>query len=362
MRILGRPLLWVVSLAALLAVTIGGPTFSTLGPLSVDNPEEDALFQEIEEETAVALGGGDQGEPETAQAAKEGLQAAAARPAEVAVNDPLPLAEALSTDGVGGPTDEEEEEAIALSSQGIRVFEHRVQSGDTLIGIASRYGIDPSTIRASNDLPDANLLRVGQKLNILSTDGALHKVKRGESLWEIARTYQVDMDEIVRMNGLENPSRIRPDQELVIPGLKAAAIGSGLRSEQLISADGRLLRAFSWPVQGRISSRYGPRWGRMHHGIDLAVNTGTPVRAAARGRVSFSGWNGGYGNLVVIDHGNGIETRYAHNSRLVARVGQYVERGDLIAYSGNTGNSTGPHVHFEIRLRGQSVNPLNYLQ
>src|SRR5690606_2937439 len=215
---------------------------------------------------------------------------------------------------------------------------------------------------AANDLPNANMITVGQKLNILTIPGALHTVKQGESLWEIARTYQADMNEIIAVNELENPDRIRPRQELVIPGANAARIGSAIRSERLISDDGRLMRAFSWPVSGRISSRYGPRWGRMHYGIDIAVNTGTPVKAAARGRVSFAGWNGGYGYLVIIDHGNNVETRYAHLSRIAVQVGQYVSRGSVIAYSGNTGNSTGPHLHFEIRYKGQAVNPLNYLQ
>ncbi|MFY9203617.1 MAG: M23 family metallopeptidase, partial [Limnochordia bacterium] len=126
--------------------------------------------------------------------------------------------------------------------------------------------------------------------------------------------------------------------------------------------NGQLQRAFDWPVRGRISSNFGMRWGRMHNGLDVAVVTGTPVRAAADGRVTFSGSMGDYGLLVIIDHGNSVETRYAHNSRLVASVGQQVKRGDIIAYSGNTGNSTGPHLHFEIRYRNTPVDPVKYLK
>ncbi len=101
----------------------------------------------------------------------------------------------------------------------------------------------------------------------------------------------------------------------------------------------------------------------MHNGLDIAVSTGTPIKAAADGRVNFAGWNGGYGILVIIDHGNNVETRYAHNSRLNVKVGQKVNRGDVIAYSGNTGVSTGPHSHFEIRHRGGTpVNPQSYLK
>ncbi len=103
------------------------------------------------------------------------------------------------------------------------------------------------------------------------------------------------------------------------------------------------------------------RWGRMHEGIDIAVPTGTPVVAAAAGTVIYAGVLGGYGNLVVVDHGNGLATAYAHNSAYASSVGQVVAQGTVIAYSGNTGNSSGPHVHFEVRVGGTAVDPLGYL-
>ena len=118
---------------------------------------------------------------------------------------------------------------------------------------------------------------------------------------------------------------------------------------------------FIWPVQGTLTSPFGPRWGRIHEGLDIAAATGTPIVAAAAGRVIVSGWSGGYGYLVVVDHGNGIATAYAHNSSLVASVGQQVVQGQLIAYVGNTGNSFGSHVHFEVRVNGAAVDPLGYL-
>lgn len=116
-----------------------------------------------------------------------------------------------------------------------------------------------------------------------------------------------------------------------------------------------------WPVNGTFTSGFGPRWGRMHEGIDIAVPTGTPVAAAASGTVISSGWGGGYGNLVVIDHGGGVATAYAHNTRLIVSSGQAVGQGSIIAYAGSTGNSTGPHVHFEVRINGQATDPLPYL-
>jgi len=116
-----------------------------------------------------------------------------------------------------------------------------------------------------------------------------------------------------------------------------------------------------WPVSGPVTSSYGIRWGRMHEGIDIAVGEGTPVHAAAAGTVIYAAWMSGYGNLVVVDHGNGLSTAYAHNSSLAVSVGQSVAAGEIVSYSGNTGNSTGPHVHFEVRVNGSAVDPLGYL-
>ena len=116
-----------------------------------------------------------------------------------------------------------------------------------------------------------------------------------------------------------------------------------------------------WPVSGPVTSGFGVRWGRMHEGIDIAVGEGTPVRAAAAGTVIYAGWMSGYGNLVAVDHRNGLSTAYAHNSSLAVSVGQSVAAGEVVSYSGNTGNSTGPHVHFEVRVDGSAVDPLGYL-
>jgi murein DD-endopeptidase MepM/ murein hydrolase activator NlpD len=116
-----------------------------------------------------------------------------------------------------------------------------------------------------------------------------------------------------------------------------------------------------WPVNGPVTSGFGVRWGRMHTGIDIAVPAGTPVRASAAGVVVYAGWMSGYGNLVAIDHGGGLATAYAHNSSLLVTVGQHVSQGDVISLAGSTGHSTGPHVHFEVRVNGVPVDPLGYL-
>jgi murein DD-endopeptidase MepM/ murein hydrolase activator NlpD len=115
------------------------------------------------------------------------------------------------------------------------------------------------------------------------------------------------------------------------------------------------------PVGGPITSGFGPRWGRMHQGIDIGAPTGTPIHAADGGTVVTAGWLGGYGNAVIIDHGGGRATLYGHQSRLGVGVGQSVGRSAVIGYVGSTGNSTGPHLHFEVRINGVPHNPLNYL-
>jgi murein DD-endopeptidase MepM/ murein hydrolase activator NlpD len=116
-----------------------------------------------------------------------------------------------------------------------------------------------------------------------------------------------------------------------------------------------------WPVSAGITSPFGWRWGRMHEGVDLGASYGSPIHAAASGTVIWAGWLGGYGNLVVIDHGGGLSTAYGHQSHIAVSYGQHVEQGEVIGYVGSTGHSTGPHLHFEVRIDGSAVDPLGYL-
>jgi len=118
---------------------------------------------------------------------------------------------------------------------------------------------------------------------------------------------------------------------------------------------------FIWPVNGPVTSGFGMRWGRMHEGIDIGVGYGTPIHAAAAGRVVYAGWMSGYGNLVAIDHGGGISTAYGHQSSIAVSVGQIVAQGETIGYVGCTGHCFGPHLHFEVRINGAPVDPLGYL-
>jgi murein DD-endopeptidase MepM/ murein hydrolase activator NlpD len=141
----------------------------------------------------------------------------------------------------------------------------------------------------------------------------------------------------------------------------SADIAARLRSSGSHSTATPSSAGLIWPVQGVITSPFGMRWGRMHEGIDIGAPTGTPIWAAAGGTVFYAGWEGGYGNLTVIDHGNGLATAYGHQSRIVVATGQTVTRGQVIGYVGSTGHSTGPHLHFEVRVNGTPVDPLGYL-
>lgn len=246
-------------------------------------------------------------------------------------------------------------EPVAEGRGPVRFVTHRVQAGETLWELAERFGTDVNAIASANGLYHLDYLRPGQELQVPDAPGVVHTVQPGESLWTISRLYGVGVQDIREANELARPDLLRPGTRLFVPGARQAL------AERLV-ADGRLLRAFSWPARGRISSRFGWRWGRLHEGVDIAVPSGTPVRAAAAGRVVYTGWAGNYGYLVSIDHGSRVVTRYAHNSRIVVRPGQRVTRGQVVAYSGDSGNSTGPHVHFEIRYNGRPVDPLPYLR
>jgi len=152
-----------------------------------------------------------------------------------------------------------------------------------------------------------------------------------------------------------------------IDGLRASSadLAARIRAAQASSAGSATATPSSagliWPVSAPITSSFGWRWGRMHEGIDLGAPYGSPIRAAAAGTVIYCGWEGGYGNLVVIDHGGSLATAYGHQSSIAVGCGQQVSQGQVIGYVGSTGHSTGPHLHFEVRINGNAVDPLGYL-
>lgn len=259
--------------------------------------------------------------------------------------------------------------ADSRASQGAYIIKHTVAQGESLSTIAAKYSVSVNTIAWSNNIANVNKLKVGQVLEFPSVSGVVHKVKSGETIWTIAKRYGVSRDEIVKANALTQPDKLALNQSLVVPGGKPIVSKSapvqlasrGTTTARELNDAASSSSSFRWPLTGRISSKYGTRWGTTHHGIDIAVPVGTSVRASASGKVIFSGTQSGYGKIVILDHGNGVTTRYGHNSKLLVSVGDRVDAGDRIALSGNTGRSTGPHLHFEIRFNGRSVNPLNYL-
>jgi murein DD-endopeptidase MepM/ murein hydrolase activator NlpD len=155
---------------------------------------------------------------------------------------------------------------------------------------------------------------------------------------------------------LEEVAALEAQSAELAAAIRNAQASAGSTGSGAVSAAG-----FIWPVNGTVVSGYGWRWGRMHEGIDIAASTGTPIWSAAAGTVIYAGWLGGYGNLVVVDHGNGLATAYAHASSILVSVGQSVGQGETVSLVGSTGNSSGPHLHFEVRVNGSAVDPLLYL-
>jgi murein DD-endopeptidase MepM/ murein hydrolase activator NlpD len=170
----------------------------------------------------------------------------------------------------------------------------------------------------------------------------------------------------LKRDALGNARETRAEYLEEVEGLAAqsATLAAAIRDAQAAGSSGTGVPSaagFIWPVNGTVVSGFGMRWGRLHEGIDITASTGTPIWAAAAGTVIHAGWLGGYGNLVVVDHGDGLATAYAHASSILVSVGQSVAQGETIALVGSTGDSSGPHLHFEVRVNGVAVDPLFYL-
>lgn len=234
---------------------------------------------------------------------------------------------------------------------------HVVAAGETLSSIASQYGTDTASLVSINNLASTTL-RTGQTLKVLTVPGVVHKVTSGDTLWDISRAYQVALETILGANPGVSAAALQLGKDLIIPGGKTPVARTSTASRGASASSSR----FIWPTAGhKINSGFGQRSDGFHAAIDIGVASGTTVKAAAAGTITYAGWASGYGYLVKIQHSGGYETRYGHNSRLLVKVGQQVTQGQAIAYSGNTGNSTGPHLHFEIRKNGTALNPLTLL-
>lgn len=253
--------------------------------------------------------------------------------------------------------------------------QHYVEKGDTPNKVAELYGLEPATLLWGNpDLSDeAQLLQVGITLTILPTNGVLHTVSPSDTLQLIAELYGVEPQVIIGYddNHLEKwPHRPVPDTQVFVPGgerqfLVWTYTPNSPRAQATTSSyyDGPVINAglgrFIWPTDSwRLTQYYW--WA--HRAIDIGAVTGTNIYASDSGTVVYAGWSTvGYGNHVVIDHGNGFQTLYAHMSAIYVAAGQFVIQGTPIGAVGSTGNSSGPHLHFEIRYGNNLLNPLDYL-
>jgi LysM repeat protein len=263
------------------------------------------------------------------------------------------------------------------------VITYTVQAGDTLFGIAEKFSLKPETVLWGNYFTlkdDPHSLFPGQMLNILPVDGTYHYVTEGNTLEQIAKFYGVAAQEIVDWagNGLdpERPALV-PNSWLVIPGghresqawtvptIRREQTSSGNRANNFGQCPGGYTGAigngyFVWPTDNHTLSGYN--YSAIHRGVDLRAPQGASVYAADGGVVVYAGWNDyGYGNLVVIDHGNGWQSVYAHLSQWNVSCGESVAQGQVVGLSGNTGRSSGAHLHFELRFNGAFVNPLDML-
>lgn len=251
---------------------------------------------------------------------------------------------------------------VEIGGRRSEIIKYIVQPGDNLGSLAQKFQISLETILIENRLLARTILRPGDILSILPVSGLSHKVKKGETFKKIASLYKADMQRVVDFNHLTS-EELAVGEVLIIPeGRRPPAPAPVYRPTvagrpQGVRASGS---GMLWPTITRRITQY---FGWRHLGIDIALPAGNPVYAADSGMVEVAGWNrGGYGYQVVINHGNNIKTRYAHNSRNFVKVSETVNKGDVIALIGSTGRSTGPHLHFEVIVGGVRVNPFMYVR
>jgi len=244
------------------------------------------------------------------------------------------------------------------------IISYEVQSGDTVASIANKFNVSEDTIRWQNDLTK-DKIKVGEDIKVLPVTGIAHTVSKGDTVYSIAKKYDANSQAIVDFpfNTFANDEtfELAIGQTIIVPDGIMPAPAIAPRVRQLTPNAGAVTASglFVWPTQGTITQRFS--W--YHPGLDIA-NPSQPLNVAAdSGRIMFAGWDSsGYGNMVLIDHGNGYMTRYGHLSQIMVISGQTVAKGQTIGRMGSTGHSTGSHTHFEIYLNGVRVNPLNYLK
>ncbi|BCX15079.1 MAG: hypothetical protein KatS3mg088_762 [Patescibacteria group bacterium] len=266
-------------------------------------------------------------------------------------------------------TEEPATETIASDRLREKIIEYTVVEGDTISSIAQKFGVSEDTIRWQNKLDKKGKIKAGQTLEILPVTGVSHKVQKGDTVYSIAKKYDASPQAIVDFpyNTFTNDETfdLAVGQIIIVPdGVMPAESPTGPveRIRQITPDAGTVVASgnFVWPAAGTITQRFS--W--YHKGIDIANKSAPDVLAADAGKVIVAGWpdNYGYGNRVVIDHGNGYKTLYAHLSAIYVKVGQTVSRGSAIGKMGSTGRSTGTHLHFEVIKSGTYLNPFSVLR
>jgi murein DD-endopeptidase MepM/ murein hydrolase activator NlpD len=244
------------------------------------------------------------------------------------------------------------------------ILTYNIAAGDTIGGVARRFRITPESIVWANDSLENNVdyLKIGQEILIPPTSGVLHTVQSGDTVESIAKKYKAEPNGIIALeaNNLAPPYALTAGQKVMVPGGEKPIVQkvqygfSGATPTTSARGSGN----WQWPVAGYLTQGF---WSG-HRAIDIGTRTGNAVWAADSGYIVFVGWEAyGYGNHIIVNHGNGYETLYAHLSVVLVTPGQSVRRGQVIGLAGSTGRSTGPHLHFEIRYLGVQRNPLNFL-
>ena len=371
---LRRPLSQFGFVAAIFATVLGLGFFPVQVPTVTTTPSVQASRLSLPGLAAVASPGTSdalvsRAVPLTLVAPGSAPGDAMVRPSEAIPRDgsPAPVA------GTGGDI---VRAAAARQTDRVPVFfEYKVQNGDTLSGVASRFGIRTSFVTWNNaDVTNANALTVGQTLQVPSVEGIIHSVRLGESVSEIAARYDANAQDIIefRANGLQgDPNRLREGSQILVPGGRKVEIAATIAPPRQPAAAVAAATtaptttvvpnsAWAWPVRGLLTSPFGPSHPL---GIDVAIPVGTPIVAAAGGTVSFVGGNPccSYGYHIIVDNGAGYETLYAHLSGFAVKKGDKVAAGQRIGSSGNSGASTGPHLHFELHRGGRVQDPMQYL-
>lgn len=248
-----------------------------------------------------------------------------------------------------------------------KIIEYIVKEGDTVASIAQTYGISKDTILWQNSLGEKDKIKIGQKLQILPVTGISHKVQKGDTVYSIAKKYDTSAQGVVDFpfNTFVNDEtfELAIGQTIIVPdGVMPKAVQTSPRIRRITPDAGTVVASgnFVWPSSGNLTQYFA--W--YHKGLDIANNAMPNILAADAGKVIIAGWPDGYGygNRVLIDHGNGYRTLYAHLSSIYVAPGQSVNRGDAIGKMGTTGRSTGIHLHFEVIKDGAYLNPLTVLR